>query len=85
MEKKMTKNREKTSKDISTIGVDIITVVKDIRHKQHNHTHTHTPNMGTGSCTLCDCQGFIPSSGGRTCINLNSAGGTCNHYLEEHN
>jgi len=43
-----------------------------------------SPKMGTGRCMICDCQGFFPSSGGRTCINHNSAGGTCNHYKNEH-
>lgn len=35
---------------------------------------------GAGRCKLCDCPKFIPSSGGQTCINRNSQGGTCNHY-----
>jgi len=40
--------------------------------------------MGYGPCTLCSCPGWDPSSGGRTCINLNAEGGTCNHYFSEH-
>lgn len=40
---------------------------------------------GTGKCKLCDCPKFSPSPGGATCINHNSAGGTCNHYKTEHN
>lgn len=47
--------------------------------------HIHDIKMGTGSCKLCDCPVFVPSSGGKTCINQNSAGGTCNHYESEHN
>jgi hypothetical protein len=41
--------------------------------------------MGTGSCTMCDCPAFSASPGpGSTCINRNSAGGTCNHWDYEH-
>lgn len=42
--------------------------------------------MGTGPCTICDCQGFVPAPGGsgRSCIGTNSAGGTCNHWDSEH-
>lgn len=39
---------------------------------------------GSGKCTQCDCQSFKPSSGGQTCINHNSQGGTCNHWQSEH-
>ena len=47
------------------------------------------PRMGTGACTQCDCPSFNASFGhspepGVTCINLNSAGGTCNHWFQEH-
>jgi hypothetical protein len=41
--------------------------------------------LGTGPCTICDCPAFVPDYGpGPICINLNSAGGTCNHYDHEH-
>jgi hypothetical protein len=43
------------------------------------------PTMGTGSCKLCSCPGFVPSQGGATCVNQNAQGGTCNHYVYEHN
>jgi hypothetical protein len=51
-------------------------------HKDNNKE----PKFGTGSCTLCDCPEFKPATGaGKTCINTNSEGGTCNHLKTEHN
>lgn len=74
--------KKTVTNDKSTNGVDDSTAVKSVVLEQQNHD----PKMGTGSCRLCDCPGFIPaSSPGRTCINRNSAGGTCNHYESEHN
>ncbi len=81
MEKELTTTRKTISVDKLIEGVNVITDVNYITPKQHNHS----PKTGTGSCTLCDCPGFSPSTGGRTCINRNSAGGTCNHYESEHN
>ncbi|MDB5013729.1 MAG: hypothetical protein JWQ25_1931 [Daejeonella sp.] len=80
MEKELTMKKT-LSVDKPTAGVEVLTVVKSIIQKQHNHD----PKMGTGSCTLCDCPSFMPSTGGQTCINSNSEGGTCNHYESEHN
>lgn len=43
------------------------------------------PIMGAGSCTVCDCPGFEGQTPESTiCINHNSKGGTCNHYMSEH-
>lgn len=57
-------------------------------YEKKNKTIGHDSNsvqFKKGECTVCDCPKFIPSSGpGTTCINLNSDGGTCNHYHSEH-
>jgi hypothetical protein len=43
------------------------------------------PIMGDGPCTICDCPGFEGQTPESTiCINHNSEGGTCNHYMSEH-
>ena len=59
----------------------------DQKHKEcdaaeNNEEQVHTE--GGGHCKLCSCARWVPSSGGRTCINLNQEGGTCNHYYHEH-
>lgn len=50
--------------------------------------HAHSSALANSPCTECDCEEFIPSTetsgGGNTCINKNSAGGTCNHTRDEH-
>jgi hypothetical protein len=41
--------------------------------------------VGTGACKLCDCPSYIANlSPSSQCVNLNSAGGTCNHWDYEH-
>jgi hypothetical protein len=61
--------------------IDAQAVTPMIEPEEHEHVR-----MGTGSCTLCDCPSFRASPGpGNSCINLNSAGGTCNHWDYEHN
>lgn len=45
---------------------------------------TPEPDLGGASCKICDCGQWKPSSGGETCINHNSQGGTCNHTYSEH-
>lgn len=59
--------------------------------QQTHHTFSQSdqpiPAMGTGRCTVsgCGCPSFSASPGpGYTCINRNSAGGTCNHTDSEH-
>jgi hypothetical protein len=43
------------------------------------------PRMGAGPCTLCDCPSFEGQTADSTiCINQNSEGGTCNHWMNEH-
>jgi hypothetical protein len=82
MEKELTITKKTVSVDKSTKSIDVTRSVNSIIHEQHNHG----PKMGTGSCTLCSCPEFIPAAEpGRTCINRNSEGGTCNHYESEHN
>jgi hypothetical protein len=79
MEKTST-SKKSVTKSFSTKGVDGLAEAMPITNK-----YTHNPKMGVGGCTICDCPGFIAaSSPGRTCINRNSAGGTCNHYESEH-
>lgn len=80
MKKEPTQTRKAVSFGKLTKGVDIIEL-NSITHEEH----THNPKMGTGSCKLCDCPGFSPSTTNRSCINRNSAGGTCNHWESEHN
>ena len=44
---------------------------------------------GTGSCKIsgCGCKAFSAAIGPDSphCIGRNSAGGTCNHLMDEHN
>lgn len=80
---KLTTTNKTVSVDKSTQDIDVMTAESSITHKQHNHG----PKMGAGSCRLCSCPEFKPSTGEeiRTCINYNSEGGTCNHLESEHN
>lgn len=81
MENVQIMTKGKVSVDKSIMGVDVINVINSITYGQHNHN----PEMGTGSCKLCSCSQFKASTGGETCINHNSEGGTCNHRKSEHN